>query len=172
MKVNLSLLVGAVVLIIFIGVSAFTISKIVKRQAQEAAEPSPQPSPIEGFPTASSSPQTLGQANVPATQPESGISTDTIRIFITNPNPLTLISSPVKITGYTNLTSGVIAARVKDEQGQILGQSVTDTCTSSQSCSFEINMSFAKPQDKTGTVQILSLSDSGEQLLESLAVRF
>src|SRR3972149_8485249 len=118
MKINLSLLVGAVVLIIFIGVSAFTISKIIQRQTEEAIEPSPQPSPIESFPVTSPSPQTLGQTNAPAVQPESGINTaDNIRIFVKTPNPLSLISSPVKITGYTNLTSGVIVARLKDERG-------------------------------------------------------
>src|SRR3989344_582033 len=117
MRNNLSFVVGAVVLIIFFAIVAFAASKFYQRQSEKNLLPSPQPSPVSGFPVPSPSPQTLGQANTPAVQPESGSNTlekNNIRIFVENPTPSNLISSPLKVNGFTNLTSGTIVAQVKD----------------------------------------------------------
>ena len=176
MKNNLSLAVGAIVLIIFIALSAFAISKVFQRQAEEEIEPPPQPSPIGGFPAASPSPQT-GQANIPTVQPESGSNTaseNNIRIFIETPSYFNLVSSPLKVSGFTNLPSGVIVARVKDESGQILGQSLANTCTISDSCSFEMEILFTDPPTTTGTVEVYNPSspNSSEEFLQKVGVRF
>ena len=149
MRNNLSFVIGAVILIIFFAVVAFAASKFYQRQSEKTLSPSPRPSPVSGFPVASPSPQTLGQMNAPSTQPESGSNTleeNNIRIFVENPTPSDLISSPLKVNGYTNLTSGVIIAQVKDANNNILGQNQTSACTNTASCSFQIEVVLVSPQ--------------------------
>ena len=162
MRNNLSFVVGAVVLIIFFALVAFAASKFYQRQSEKKLSPSPQPSPVSGFEIASPSPQTLGQANAPAVQPESGSNTleeKNIRIFIENPAPSSLITSPLKISGFTNLTSGTIIAQVKDANNNILGKNQTNACTNALSCSFELEVFFAPSQTKTGVIEVYSLAE-------------
>ncbi|KKS04917.1 hypothetical protein A2W70_03085 [Candidatus Curtissbacteria bacterium RIFCSPLOWO2_02_41_11] len=176
MRNNLSFVVGAVVLIIFFALVAFAASKFYQRQSEKKLSPSPRPSPVSGFPTASPSPETLGQANVPAAQPESGSNTleeKNIRIFIENPAPSSLISSPLKISGLTNLTSGIIMAQVKDANGQLLGQNQTSACTTSDSCSFQTEIVLVSPQTQSGLVEVFNLTeDNSEAYRQSTSVRF
>src|SRR3989338_4430438 len=149
MRNNLSFVVGAVVLIIFFALVAFAASKFYQRQSEKNLLPSPIPTPVSGFPVSSPSPQTLGQANTPAVQPESGSNTleeNNIRIFIESPSPSDSITSPFKINGYTNLTSGVFIAQV----------------------------SFEKPSTQTGAVEVYSPSalDGSDQYLQTILIRF
>ena len=176
MRNNLSFVVGAVVLIIFFALVAFAASKFYQRQSEKNLSPSPKPSPVSGFEIASPTPQALGQANAPAVQPESGSNTleeKNIRIFIENPAPSSLISSPLKISGLTNLTSGIIMAQVKDANGQLLGQNQTSACTTSDSCSFQTEIVLVSPQTQSGLVEVFNLTeDNSEAYRQSTSVRF
>ena len=176
MRNNLSFVVGAVVLIIFFALVAFAASKFYQRQSEKKLSPSPRPSPVSGFPTASPSPETLGQANVPAAQPESGSNTleeNNIRIFIESPAPSSLISSPLKISGFTNLTSGVIVAQVKDANNNVLGQNQTSACTNTASCSFEIEVFFIQSPTATGLIEVYSpAAGTLETYRQSVLTRF
>ena len=176
MRNNLSFVVGAVVLIIFFAIVAFAASKFYQRQSEKNLLPSPRPSPVSGFPVTSPSPQTLGQANAAAVQPESGSNTlgeNNIRIFIENPAPLALIASPLIVSGFTNLTSGAIFAQIKDANGNVLGEGQTNACTTSDSCSFQIEIVLASPQTQSGVVEVFNLAaDDSEAYRQSTSVRF
>ena len=177
MRNNLSFVVGAVVLIIFFALVAFAASKFYQRQSEKTLLPSPRPTPVSGFPVSSPSPQTLGQANTPAVQPESGSNTleeNNIRIFIESPSPSDSITSPFKSNGYTNLTSGVIIAQVKDINGQLLGQGSTMACMDYDACQFNAQVSFEKPSTQTGAVEVYSPSalDGSDQYLQTILIRF
>lgn len=176
MKNNLSFVVGAVVLIIFFALVAFAASKFYQTQSEKKLSPSPQPTPVSGFPVTSPSPQTLGQANAPAVQPESGSNTleeNNIRIFIESPSPSDLITSPLKIKGYTNLTSATIVAELKDANNNLLGQNQTSTCTNTESCSFEIEIVLARPQTQSGVVEVFNLTgDGSEAYRQNTNIRF
>ena len=176
MRNNLSFVVGAVVLIIFFALVAFAASKFYQRQSEKNLSPSPKPSPVSGFEIASPSPQTLGQANAPAVQPESGSNTldeNNIRIFIERPRPSDLITSPLIVNGFTNLTSGVVVAQIKDANGNVLGEDQTNACTTSDSCNFQLEIVLVSPQTQSGLVEVFNLTgDNSEAYRQSTSVRF
>jgi len=165
-------LVPAVIVIIatlgFFGVYIL-YQNISQRQTITTGESSPTSTPLEGFSTIQSSP--------PATQPESGsdtLDTGNVAIILIEPYDQTKISSPVKISGFVNVTESPITLNIKDANGKILGMGSPESCQDQNGCFFETEVSFQKPETATGTVEATTTSSNDQkgEILQTVAVNF
>ncbi|OGD84559.1 hypothetical protein A2165_02525 [Candidatus Curtissbacteria bacterium RBG_13_40_7] len=157
----------AIAIIIFVIAALAIIGAyyLSKRQIALIPEPSPVSSPLEGFPTIQPSP--------PSTQPESGTDTlDTVStpLIIIEPYDQTEISSPVKISGFLNVTDSRTTLNIKDVNGKILGTSSVEGCQEQNGCFFETEITFEKPQTPIGSVE--ALNSSTKASLETISVKF
>lgn len=161
--------IGAFVIITAALISFGVYNRFAKRVAPEAQETIPLPTPQSRFPTTEASP--------PPIQPESGTNTKTVNnlgIVVTEPTENSIISSPVKVSGFANVSEGLVVIRVKDANGSVLGQGTATACMDVNACPFGASISFLKPETELGTVEVLSPSpvDGSPQYLEIINVRF
>ena len=169
-----SFIVGLIVLLVILGLGAFGIYQLFPRElGQESPSPSPEASPVEKFPIPSPG-SPVPSAPVPDTLPAAGSEGDlSIKIFIESPRPSDLISSPIKVNGWTDITLGKIEIRVKNTAGEILGQESVNACTNQTVCSFQTQVAFTKTTIVAGTVEVYNLQpDNQEKLLQTTLVRF
>jgi len=174
MRNYISLLVGTIVLFIILALGAFGIYQLFPKQiTQEEASPTPQASPSGKFPLSSPGGST-SPSSIPEVLPAAGTGDDSIHIFIENPKPSDLISSPVSITGLTDISGSKIEIKVKDANGQILGHGQATACMDVKPCSFKTTISFEKPATLVGTLEVYSSSpkDGSPEYLQTATIRF
>ena len=157
----------AIAIIIFVIAALGIIGAyyLSQRQTINFPQSSLTASPVEGFPTTESSP--------PTTQPESGTDTldsDNIALILIEPYDQSEISSPVKISGFLNVTNNPTTLNVKDPNGKILGTGSAESCQEEDGCFFEIEVNFEKSETSTGTIE--AIASSSNNLLQSVAVKF
>lgn len=170
----------AILIIIVVALVATGVFYLYQKQLiPKSLAPSPaSPTPKVTFqdlkpltPTSAPQGRTLG------TQPETGSNTRQIKnigITIFRPQALTLVSSPVKVSGRANVLEGKVIVRIKDANGHILGQGETTACMDYDACPFETTVDFSQPAISTGTVEAFNPSsvDGSEKYLQSVTVRF
>jgi hypothetical protein len=160
----------AIAIIIFVIAALAIIGAyyLSKRQTAIVPEPSPTSTPTEGFPTIQTSP--------PATQPDSGsdtLDTDNVTLILIEPYDQTKISSPVKISGFANVTESPITLNIKDANGKILGTGSPESCQDQNGCFFETEVKFQQSETAAGTiVATTSSDDQKEKSLQTVAVNF
>ena len=160
----------AIAIIIFVIAALGIIGAyyLSQRQTAKVVETSPTSSPIEGFPTTQSSPPTI--------QPDSGsdtLDTNNVAIILIEPYDQTEISSPVKISGFLNVTENPITLNIKDADGKILGTGSAKSCQDQNGCFFETEVKFQQPETAAGTVEATTSSDNQkEKPLQTVAVNF
>lgn len=159
--------VGAFVIVAAALITFGVYNRFTKRVSQE--EPAPLPTPESGFPTVEISP--------PPVQPESGSNAKTVNnlgIVVTEPSKNSIISSPVKVSGFANVFEGLVVIRVKDANGSVLGKETATTCMDVDACPFEASINFLKPGTELGTVEVLSPSpvDGSFEYLQEISVKF
>lgn len=129
---------------------------------------SPNPNPnLDPSPNLSPNPQN----NVLGTQPTTGAGQENIGIVVTSPLSTSKITSPVIIKGWTKIENGKIEIAVKDQDGSILGNTTTATCSNYQVCEFETELYFASPKNSTGTIEVYSSSQEDKELA-SILIQF
>lgn len=171
---NRNFLVGLGVIIAVALLSTGLYLRFQKQLPQSQIAPSPLPSPAESFPSSQESQEgTPGQA--PGRQPDTGSNTAQVQnlgINLQTPEAASLITSPVVVAGRANVESGQVVIRLKDANGQVLGESTVNACFGLDSCPFEGQISFSTPDSQTGIIEPSSTNDGQIQYLQNILVRF
>lgn len=151
-----------------------------KRVTQAELTPPPLPTPESGFltspnPEATPTAQKTQnpQGDVLGSQPNTGgPEIQSEGIVINSPQRENALS-PLAVSGWTKISSGQLIIRIKDQNGNVLGETVTRTCSSFEVCSFNYSLYFANSTTQTGILEISSPADqSSEEYLASTVVQF
>ena len=119
----------------------------------------------------------------PIPSPSASIQTSNLEIVegvgltgveIIAPVPNDYIISPVTIAGRANVFEGHVNLRVKDADGNELGEGFGTGCMGENPCPFEAEISFTNPTTGTGFVESyeVSMRDGSENNLLQIPVRF
>ena len=143
-----------------------------KRVAESELTPPPLPTPDESF----QSLQENNQANseVLGTQPQTGGS-DQMKesgITVSSPQVNSTVSTPLAVSGWTKIANSQITIRIKGQDGSVLRETTTSTCTNFEVCSFDTTLFFDKPTAQTGTLEVYSPSQNSEEYLTTTVVQF
>ena len=168
---DLKILIPAALIFLLALFGIYRLYQVRVARPQESPSPTPTATP-SGFETFPSPP-----TSVPSTLPASGSDTVEVKnigITLTSPQIDDLVSSPVKVTGRANVFEGHVSIRVKDANGQILGQGFATACMDIDACPFEASVPFTNSTTLTGEVELYSPSavDGTEQYLQSVSIRF
>lgn len=167
-----------IVIIFIIGVSGvFWIYQTQVKQAEEDLLPLPTVEPIPAEEAAPPSPDItdiLTQA--PPVQPEAGSDTVEIKnagIFLETPEASSKITSPVIVSGKANIL-GDIVLKVKDANGNVLGEEKTAACVSYDACPFSVTLHFKPSTNEAGTIEVLNqpAADASLKHVQSILIRF
>ncbi len=139
-------------------------------------------SPKNNFPQASSSASPINvkgaqDKNAPPEQPSTG--SDNYQklntmIAISSPQQSDIISSPLKIQGFANVTSQLVFIHLKDANGKILSTARASACLNLTPCEFSTTIVFDNPLTKTGTLEAYSKSTFDNTISDqtSLSINF
>lgn len=176
---SLKIIIPAILLFLLIVGGVYTIyqSQVTPKVDLDITNlPTP---PKNNFPqsTASAKPQVVSSSNVtnqPSTGPGDEIAVQNIGISVNNIKQGQQITSPFTIMGIANVTSQTVTINVRDNNGNILGRGGATACVSITGCNFEASITFQKPLDKAGYIEIYSPStfDSSPTFLQTIPVIF
>jgi len=96
-------------------------------------------------------------------------------IWVTSPAPGSTVASPLVVRGSAMVFEGTVQGRVVAEGGEALAQGFTTaTAGAPGRGDFELRLEFAAPRQKTGWVEVYSISpeDGREEHLVRVPVRF
>ena len=170
-----------VVLILLLAV--FGLFQLYRSRVKPKSIPTPAPiaSPPVGFfatPIPSPSPSPVLGTNTPSTQPSAGSDTVDIKdigIFLEKPQINSSIKSPVTVSGKANVFEGHLLIRIKDLNGNVIGNGSATACMGAEACAFETKVNYSNPQTPTGIIEVFSPSpvgDGSEDYKQSIIVRF
>lgn len=179
MAKNLRFIIPIIIVFVLIVLGLYQLYKNRVNKETEEAKTSPSPSLIAGFevsPPPIASPNVLG-TNVPAMQPQSGSDTVEVKnvgIYVYLPSQNQQISSPVKVTGRANVFDGNVQIRIKDANGNLLGQGSATACLGTDACPFEASITFSKTTTSSGTAELYSPNtvNGSEDYLQIIQVQF
>jgi len=96
-------------------------------------------------------------------------------IWVTSPAPGTTVASPLVVRGSAMVFEGTVQGRVVAEGGRVLAQGFTTATVGAPGRGdFELRLDFPAPPEKTGWVEVYSISaeDGREEHLVRVPVRF
>lgn len=172
---NLKVVIPAIIIFILAigGVYYLYKSQVIDDTTPLAATATPQGS---AFPQVTGTPSASPSTNV-GSQPATGsdeLKVYNVGIYVNTPTFNQKITSPLKVSGKANVTSQKVVARVKDSDGNVLGQAEAAACVGLDACPFEMTISFSKPSTVYGTLEIYSPStvNSEQKHLQFIQISF